>query len=240
MSKDDHPNLDTESALWQTGKHRIAGVDEAGRGAMAGPVVAAAVVLPKMDPKCLRKKLIGLHDSKQMSPFERVRLYRVIHSVADAIGLGVISPIVIDTLGIGQASLLAMHGAVGRLGFQPDHLLLDAFEMPSSSISQSAIVRGDSKCLSIAAASVIAKVSRDRVMSKLGAQFSVYSLEQHKGYITRQHKLAIHHHGPSVIHRFSYAPVQFSVRRRKWTMSANFLTGSLYGYDGKRSTQAAG
>ncbi|MFQ5855576.1 MAG: ribonuclease HII [Anaerolineae bacterium] len=209
------PSLDTELALRQAGHHLIAGIDEAGRGAMAGPVVAAAVILPLDRPDTLCQALAGLRDSKLLTPSQRDYYYNLIHSTALAVGIGAVPPQAIDTVGIAPAARLAMLGAISRLGHQPDHLLIDAFELPRPPAPQRAIIRGDRKCLSIAAASVIAKVTRDRIMVDLDTTYPGYGLAQHKGYVTQIHKLALYEHGPSPIHRMSYAPVQFATRENR-------------------------
>lgn len=211
----DQPTLDEELALYQAGHPLIAGVDEAGRGAMAGPVVAAAVILPLNAPAKLRQMLAGLRDSKLLSAAQRDTFFDRIRAIALAVGVGVVSPYVIDTIGIAPAARLAMSGAVRRLGHSPDYLLLDAFELPHLALPQRAIIHGDRKCLSIAAASVIAKVTRDRLMSELGRVYPGYGLAQHKGYATRAHRLALYQHGPSPIHRMSYAPVRRALTRRR-------------------------
>jgi len=208
------PNLDEELALWRAGHHLIAGIDEAGRGAMAGPVVAAAVILPLDAPNALRRTLAGLRDSKLLTAAQREKYFHLIHRTALAVGVGMASAPVIDAVGIAPAARLAMRGAVSRLGHPPDHLLIDAFELPHPPAPQRAIIKGDRKCLSIAAASVIAKVTRDRLMVQLDDVYPDYGLARHKGYVTQAHKLALHQHGPLAIHRLSYAPVQAELARR--------------------------
>ncbi len=203
------PNLDEELALREAGYRYIAGVDEAGRGAMAGPVVASAVILPLDVPDTLCETLAGVRDSKLLTPAERDACFDVIHATALALGAGVVSPAIIDTVGIAHAARLAMRGAIGRLGHHPDFLLLDAFELPAPPAPQRAIIKGDRKSLTIAAASIIAKVTRDRLMMELDDVYPGYHLASHKGYVTQAHKLALYKQGPSPIHRVSYAPVQF-------------------------------
>lgn len=209
------PSLDEELALWHAGQRLVAGIDEAGRGAMAGPVVAAAVILPPDAPDALLRSLAGLRDSKLLTASQRDHYFDKIQRIALAAGVGTVSPLIIDTVGIAPAARLAMLGAISRLGYRPDHLLIDAFELPHPPAPQRAIVRGDRKCLSIAAASVIAKVSRDRLMIELDRAYPDYGLARHKGYITQAHKLAVYRHGPSPIHRMSYAPVRFVLARRR-------------------------
>lgn len=209
------PNLDEELTLRDAGFALIAGIDEAGRGAMAGPVVAAAVILPLDDPAALYVALNGVRDSKLLTPSQRDRLFDVIHAHVPAVGVGMAWPVIIDTIGIAKAARLAMRGAVSRLGHTPDHLLIDAFELPAPPAPQRAIVKGDRKCLSIAAASIIAKVTRDRLMIKLDDVYPGYGLAGHKGYVTRAHKLAVYEYGPSPIHRMSYAPVQLVLAHQR-------------------------
>lgn len=217
MSDAQDPNLDDELALRQAGHRLIAGVDEAGRGAMAGPVVAAAVILPLDSPELILELLSGLQDSKLLTVAQRDRFFEKVQDVALAVGVGSASPKIIDAIGIALAAKLAMLGAISRLGHQPDHLLIDAFELPRPPAPQRAIIGGDRKCLSIAAASVIAKVTRDRMMVDLDSIYPGYGLARHKGYVTRAHKLALYEQGPLPIHRMTYAPVQLALtRRRVW------------------------
>ena len=207
------PHLDHELQLYRQGYRLIAGVDEAGRGALAGPVVAAAVVLPLETPSELLAALHEVRDSKALTPAHREQLFETIHHVALAVGVGAISPLLIDVLGIAPASRLAMRNAVLRLTPPPDFLLLDAFPLPLLSTPQRAIVRGDRQCLSIAAASIVAKVSRDRMLVELDARYPGYGLARHKGYGTPAHRAALLKHGPSPVHRFSYTPVRRAVVR---------------------------
>lgn len=210
------PSLDEELILHRAGRHFIAGVDEAGRGAMAGPVVSAAVILPLDSPDRLRQVLSGVRDSKLLSPSQRNAYLYIIHKTALAVGVGMMSPEIIDTIGIAWAAKLAMLGAVNRLGHPPDYLLVDAFELPRPPAPQRAITRGDRRCLSIAAASVVAKVTRDRLMVDLDDAYPGYGFARHKGYVTRAHKLALYERGPSPVHRMSYAPVQFVIAHRRF------------------------
>jgi ribonuclease HII len=202
------PNLDEELALCRAGHRLIAGIDEAGRGPMAGPVVAAAVILPLDNPHRLTQTLAGVQDSKRLTASQRDYLFPKILGVALAVGVGVVSPQIIDTIGITRAARLAMLGALNRLGHRPDHLLIDGFELPDPPAPQRAIIQGDQKCLSVAAASIAAKVTRDRIMRDLDEVYPGYGFARHKGYITRDHKLALYHQGPSPVHRLSFAPVQ--------------------------------
>lgn len=202
------PHLEHELQLYHQGYHRIAGVDEAGRGALAGPVVAAAVVLPLEAPGELLAVLHEVRDSKALTPAHRERLFEIIHRIALAVGVAAVSPLLVDVLGIAHASRLAMRNAVLRLALRPDFLLLDGFPLPLLSTPQRAVIQGDRQSLSIAAASIVAKVSRDRMMVELDTRYPGYGLARHKGYGTQTHRVALLEHGPTLIHRFSYAPVR--------------------------------
>jgi ribonuclease HII len=193
-----HPLLAFEAELWNRGVERIAGIDEAGRGPLAGPVVAAAVVFPK------NTFIDGVRDSKQVAPRERERLYDLIRSLAAAIGVGVADEKTIDRINILQATYLAMRTAVGRLSPQPEHLFVDGRALPSIPIPQTAIVRGDGKSFTVAAASIIAKVTRDRIMSEYDLQYPQYGFSKHKGYGTKAHVLAIREFGYCDLHRRSF------------------------------------
>lgn len=199
------PNLAEELALWQAGYARVAGIDEAGRGAWAGPVVAAAVILPV--DLAVAGRLAGVADSKQMSARQRERLYAVIVQEAVAWGVGALSAREIDAQGIAAANRSAMHAAVASLQPPPDFLLIDYFRLPELATPQHSLPKGDSRVLSIAAASVVAKVTRDRLMVKLAAQYANFGFEQHKGYGTAQHQLALRQLGPCPEHRMSFQPV---------------------------------
>lgn len=188
-----------EQPLWDAGATHIAGVDEAGRGALAGPVVAAAVILPR--PALLIR---GLNDSKRLSPEARDRLYTVICCAAVGIGVGMAEPEVIDRENIRQANLIAMRHAVEALPASPDHLLIDGVDRIDWSGPQTPVVGGDAKSLSVAAASVIAKVTRDRTMIAYDRQYPEYGFARHKGYGTAEHIAAIEKHGRCPIHRQSF------------------------------------
>ncbi len=180
---------------------RIAGVDEAGRGPLAGPVVAAAVILPA------GFKVGEINDSKKLSPKKRDRLFDYIQAEAFAIGVGIIHADEIDAINILQASLKAMRVAVESLPDAPDFLLVDGnFEIPIS-LSQEAIVKGDSRSVSIASASIVAKVTRDRLMGEYDTRYPGYGFSGHKGYPTKAHKAAIALHGPTPIHRTTFRGV---------------------------------
>ncbi len=184
------------------GCQAVAGIDEAGRGPLAGPVVAAAVILPE------GFVLPGLTDSKQLSEKQRVTFYPQIRQQALAVGIGVASCSEIDRINILQATLLAMRRALGRLPVQPDHLLIDGITPLPLQISQQTLKKGDSRSLSIAAASVVAKVVRDRIMYSLDRQHPGYAFANHKGYGTVQHRQAIAQYGPSRHHRMTFAGVR--------------------------------
>jgi ribonuclease HII len=190
--------LNFERLLWSTGLQRIAGVDEAGVGPLAGPVVAAAVVFP------IGVNLKGIDDSKKLDPDQREDLARKIHAAAHGVGIGVGTVEEIDALNIYQASLLAMRRAVEALPTAPQHVLIDARRIPDLPFPQTSFHRGDGINFSIAAASIIAKTHRDRLMNDLDAQYPEYGLARHKGYPTPEHCEAIRRHGPSEIHRMSF------------------------------------
>ena len=194
------PTLDWESRLWQQGLTRIAGVDEVGRGSLAGRVVAAAVVLPQsLDPRLLE----GLRDSKQLSRLQRERLLPIIRTLAVAIGLGSATVREIDQLNIRQATILAMRRALAQLP-AVDHILLDGLPLAELPGSQTALVKGDQISLSIAAASVVAKVQRDRWMAHLHHFYPQYGWDRNVGYGTPVHRQAIQHQGSSRHHRQTF------------------------------------
>ena len=176
----------------------ICGIDEAGRGPLAGPVVAGAVILPK------GLKIPYLNDSKQLSEKKREELYDVIMEQAVSVGVGIVSPERIDEINILQATYEAMREAVGKLSYRPDVLLNDAVIIPELTIPQEKIIKGDAKSLSIAAASVIAKVTRDRMMKAYHELFPEYGFEKHKGYGSKEHIEMIQKIGPCAIHRRSF------------------------------------
>jgi ribonuclease HII len=206
------PDLREEMALYRQGYRLVAGLDEAGRGSWAGPVVAGAVVLP-LNHNGLEQALDGVRDSKQLNPLERERLYDVIQTEALAVGVGMVPPDQIDELGIVPATKEAMALAIARLPYPPDFLLIDFLGLARLDYPQKSIVHGDALSLSIAAASIMAKVSRDRFMVKLDGQHPGYGFASHKGYGTPQHRAALNRLGPSPIHRFSYAPVKAVAQR---------------------------
>ena len=187
-----------EFACRQNGYKQIAGVDEAGRGALAGPVIAAAVILPT---HC---SIEGLQDSKQLSPKQRAHLFDEIHDVAVSVGIGSVDHRAIDRLNILQAALLAMRKAVEKLTPSPDYILVDGLHLPEVDMGGEAIPKGDSQSYSIAAASVIAKVARDQLMIELDPIYPNYGFSRHKGYPTSQHRQAIAQFGASDIHRRTF------------------------------------
>ena len=187
-----------ELACQRNGYKRIAGIDEAGRGALAGPVVAAAVILP------IDCAIEGLRDSKQLSPKQRAHLFDKIHDVAVSIGIGSVDHRGIDRLNILEATLLAMQEAVEKLTPSPDYLLVDGVNLPKIDIVGEAIPKGDSRSYSIAAASIIAKITRDRHMVALDHTYPNYGFSRHKGYPTSQHRQAIAEFGASEIHRHTF------------------------------------
>lgn len=190
-----------ERAAYAQGYDRPAGIDEAGRGPLAGPVVAAAVILPR------GYLLPGLRDSKKLSASQREGLMSQITRAALAIGLGIMDQKVIDEVNVLQATLLAMQKAVEALTIKPDLLLIDALRLPSCSIPQQAIIGGDDLSLSIAAASVVAKVTRDRLMVEYDRLYPQYNFKAHKGYGTQEHLRALRAYGPCGIHRMSFRGV---------------------------------
>jgi len=194
-----------ERALIRQGHAHIAGIDEAGRGAWAGPVIAAAVILP-IEARQLTV-LRGVRDSKLLSPARRAALFPTIHQIALAVGVGMASHVEIDALGIVSATQLAMQRAVESLSLTPDALLIDAVPLPDVPLPQRVLFHADTLCLSVAAASIIAKVTRDRLMVELDARYPGYGFAQHKGYGTRLHQQALTQLGPSAIHRMTFEPV---------------------------------
>jgi ribonuclease HII len=209
------PSLEEEMALLSQGYSFIAGIDEAGRGCLAGPVVAAAVILPLGDtpplhlgPDECMECFAGVRDSKQVAAKERERLFDVIMQHALAVGVGIGSVELIDEHNILQATKYAMRDAIAQLTPPPQALLLDAIRLPNVELLQRSIIKGDALCLSIAAASIIAKVTRDRIMVQLHELFPAYGFAQHKGYGTPEHLTALREYGASIHHRQSFAPVR--------------------------------
>lgn len=195
-----------EQQLYKKGFQYIAGIDEVGRGPLAGPVVAATVILPQSF------YLPGLNDSKKLSEAKREEYFEVISKVALAIGIGAISADKIDEINIYEATKLAMLEAISNLNIRPDYLLIDAMTLPTN-IPQKSIIKGDSLSISIAASSIIAKVMRDRLMKKWGAEYPEYGFEKHMGYGTKFHIEAINKHGVTQIHRKTFSPVKKALSR---------------------------
>lgn len=199
------PTFLEEEKLRARGYHAIAGIDEVGRGPLAGPVVAAAVVLPLDErPSWLRR----VRDSKQLTALERERLFACIQQGAIVTGTGIVSAEVIDAEGIVAATRLAMRLAVEHLHLAPDFLLIDAIRLPDLDLPQRGIIKGDNLSLSIAAASIVAKVTRDRLMVEMDSLFPGYGLARNKGYPTPEHLARLHRLGACAIHRRSFAPVR--------------------------------
>ncbi len=198
------PSFELESTLIQLGDSPVAGIDEAGRGPWAGPVVAAAVILnPQKIPA-------GIADSKTLNADDREVLFTRITETA-AVAVAIAEPDRIDRINILNATLWAMRQAVLKLDTSPTVALIDGNRTPNLECQTRAIVKGDSKCLSIAAASIIAKVTRDRIMTEYAASFPGYGFERHKGYGTPEHKKALSRLGPTPIHRRSFKPVQLAL-----------------------------
>ncbi len=199
-------------ALYEQGYCFVAGLDEAGRGCLAGPVVAAAVILP-LAPGAetgadIMTRLAGVNDSKLLSEAARERLYDVVMLNALSVGVGIGSVTLIDERNILQATKYAMRSALTQLSPSAQALLLDALLLPTISLPQRSLIKGDSRCLSIAAASIIAKVTRDRLMCQLHEQYPAYGFDQHKGYGTAAHMAALQQHGVTPHHRRSFAPIR--------------------------------
>jgi ribonuclease HII len=199
------PSFAEEKKLEAQGYRLIAGVDEVGRGALAGPVVAAAVILPgNLDAGWL----IQVRDSKQLSPARREFLFHYIHETAISTGIGTTDNDIIDSQGIIKATRLAMKAAINQLAPPPESLLIDYMPLPEVPLPQKGITDGDSLCFSIACASIIAKVTRDRMMIELDKTYPGYGLAQHKGYGTKEHLSSLQQLGPSSIHRKSFKPAR--------------------------------
>lgn len=200
------PGLAFETALWAQGCLAVAGLDEAGRGAWAGPVSAAAVLLPP-DPD-VAARLAGVRDSKQMTPLARAERAVQIRLEAAAWGVGFASNEEIDRLGIVAATRLAMTRALAACRLEPAHLLIDALRLPQTPTPQTALIKGDQRSLSIAAASVLAKTARDARMEELDREYPGYGFKRHKGYGTAAHQAALRDLGPCPAHRFSFSPLR--------------------------------
>lgn len=203
------PHLQHEIALREQGFRFIAGLDEAGRGAWAGPVVAAAVILP-LDRSDLAQVLAGVNDSKKLSPTVRGCLFDLIWQTALAVGVGQSPAEVVDQMNVVGATRYAMQQALNQLLVQPDCLLLDHLALPVVHLPQTSFPKADSISLSVAAASIIAKVTRDRLMVEYGQHYPMYGFERHKGYGTSRHRAALAEYGPCALHRLTYEPVKLS------------------------------
>ena len=197
-----------EKELIKQGITLIGGIDEVGRGPLVGPVVAACVILP------LNYQLEGLTDSKKLSEKKREQFYEILKKEALSIGVGIISAEKIDEVNIYEATKLAMQDAIKNCSIQPEYLLIDAMKLDTS-IPSNSIIKGDSKSLSIAAASVIAKVTRDRMLIELDKKYPMYDFKHNKGYPTKKHLEAINQYGIIDLHRKSYAPVKEYLERIK-------------------------
>jgi ribonuclease HII len=202
-------DLTEEQNLFKAGFKYIGGIDEAGRGPLAGPVVAVCVVLDKDFSLKKNEKLMLVNDSKKLTEKRREELFKIIYEEFYEVGIGICEHTTIDRINILQASFLAMKKALGGLRQKPDFLILDGrFPIPNISLKQKAIRRGDESVFSIAAASVIAKVTRDRIMKEMNELYPQYGFSQHKGYGTKFHFDRLLKYGPCPIHRKSFAPVK--------------------------------
>ncbi|MYD50706.1 MAG: ribonuclease HII [Dehalococcoidia bacterium] len=206
-----HAPYDEEEALLNRGFSYVAGIDEVGRGPLAGPVVAGVVILP---PRPQGPWLDGIRDSKAITAAQRERSYDAITENAWASATGEASALEIDEIGIVPATALAMRRALDSLALMPQFLLIDAFPLPDIDIPQKAIVKGDALCLSIAAASIIAKVTRDRIMKEIDKDYPEYGFAGHKGYGSAEHIRRIETLGPCPVHRYSFAPIRHSGHSR--------------------------
>jgi ribonuclease HII len=193
-------DLEIERALWLQGIERIAGVDEAGRGPLAGPVVAAAVIFPR------EFMIQGVDDSKKCTAKQREELFTLIMKQALSVGVGVVDHEVIDRINILQATILAMRKSIENMNIQPEFVLFDGNSFKHETLKYRNIIRGDAKSFTIAAASIVAKVTRDRFMCELDIRFPQYGFARHKGYGTSQHIEAIRTYGLCEIHRRSFHP----------------------------------
>ena len=196
-----------ENSLMLQGFKHIGGIDEAGRGALAGPVVAACIILnPESIPG-------GVVDSKTISEAVREKLFYELKKSAISIGVGIVDPETIDKINIYNATKLAMKIAVENMSLKPDFLLIDAVKLDNINITGLSMVKGERKSVSIAAASIIAKVTRDRILIELDAKFPEYGFKKHKGYGTAYHRDVLEKYGPTAVHRYSYRPVRESAKR---------------------------
>ncbi len=199
------PTFVHEEDLWAQGAEAVVGVDEVGRGPLAGPVTAAAVLLP---PCSSFSWLAHVRDSKVLSPTRREELAKRIRRDATAVGVGTVPHGLVDSLGIVEATRLAMLAALAEMSAEPDFLLIDALRLPECSLSQRPLIRGDGISLSIACASIVAKVARDQLMREADSRFRGYGFARNKGYATPEHLDALNRLGPCSIHRRTFAPVR--------------------------------
>ena len=198
------PGFGLENAFWGQGTTYVAGVDEVGRGPLAGPVVAGAVIFPQDIDE---SGLVGIRDSKELTASARERMDLRIHEVALAVGIGRASVREVDVVGIVGATRRAMSRAIGKLQPRPQALLIDALSLPGIDLPQQCPIKGDRVSLSIAAASIVAKVARDRMMVEADRRYPGYGFSRNKGYGTREHIEALYRQGSCIIHRVSFAPV---------------------------------
>lgn len=205
LSQPRNPTYAEEAALLENGYAVIAGVDEVGRGPLAGPVVAGAAILP---PHPVGQWVGFIRDSKQLTPHRRQIALDHMQTASVTLCTGTATALEVDALGIVEATRVAMARAIAALPIAPDFLLIDALPLPNVRLPQRAIVKGDAKCLSIAAASIAAKIARDRMMRNADAAFPGYGFAQHKGYGTRQHLSSLERLGACHIHRYTFAPVR--------------------------------
>jgi ribonuclease HII len=212
MSNNHLPTFAEEKALYKKGYRLVAGVDEVGRGALVGPVVAAAVILPREIKAHWQDKV---RESKQLSPAQREYLFAFIQEVAISVGIGLVPHDVVDAQGIVRATRLAMKLAVEKLAPQPQYLLIDYLRLPEVLLPQKGITDGDSLCFSIACASIVAKVARDRLMVELDGVYPGYRLAKHKGYGTKEHLACLRRQGPCPIHRRSFRPVRELINQER-------------------------
>ena len=202
------PDLQYETRLWNAGFQQVAGIDEVGRGALAGPVAAAIVIFPAGEK--IQESLDGVNDSKQLTPKKRISFAEQIKLKAVDWGIGYANSQEIDVLGIISATQLAVRRALDELRSDPDFLLFDFLPPTDYNLPLCSLVKGDMLSLSIASASILAKVARDDLLIQLDQEFPGYGLAQHKGYGTKKHREALNQLGPSQIHRLSFAPIRIA------------------------------